>query len=69
MIVTTTHAIEGSTVSEYLGIVVGESIIATSIARDIGASLRDMVGGRSGSYEKKMIEAREIAVREMEELA
>ncbi len=69
MIVTTTHSIEGRSVSEYLGIVVGESIIATNIIRDIGATLRDVVGGRSGSYEKKMIEAREIAVREMEELA
>ena len=69
MIVTTTHAIEGRPVSDYLGIVVGESIIATNIIRDIGATLRDVVGGRSGSYEKKMIEAREIAVREMEELA
>ena len=69
MIVTTTHAIEGRPVSDYLGIVVGESIIATNIIRDIGATLLDVVGGRSGSYEKKMIEAREIAVREMEELA
>jgi len=68
MIVTTTHSIEGRPVGEYLGIVVGESIIATNIIRDIGATLRDVVGGRSGSYEKKMIEAREIAVREMEEL-
>ncbi len=69
MIVTTTHGVEGRPVSEYLGIVVGESIIATNIIRDIGATLRDVVGGRSGAYEKKMIEAREIAVREMEELA
>lgn len=69
MITTTTHDIQGKTVTEYLGIVVGESIIATNIIRDIGATLRDVVGGRSGTYEKKMIEAREIAVREMEEQA
>ena len=69
MIVTTTHDIQGKPISDYLGIVVGESIIATNIIRDIGATLRDVVGGRSGTYEKKMIEAREIAVREMEEQA
>ncbi len=69
MIVTTTHDIQGKTISDYLGIIVGESIIATNIFRDIGASLRDIVGGRSGSYEKKMNEAREIEVTEMEEKA
>ena len=69
MIVTTTHDIQGRPISDYLGIIVGESIIATNIFRDIGASLRDIVGGRSGSYEKKMNEAREIAVKEMEEKA
>jgi len=69
VIVTTTHDIQGKPISDYLGIIVGESIIATNIFRDIGASLRDIVGGRSGSYEKKMNEAREIAVTEMEEKA
>lgn len=69
MIVTTTHAIEGRAVREYLGIVVGESIIATSAMRDIMASLRDVVGGRSGAYEKKMNEARDIAIKEMQDKA
>jgi len=69
MIVTTTHDIQGKPIQEYLGIVVGETILATNIFRDIGAGLRDIVGGRSGAYEKKMIEAREIAVREMTERA
>lgn len=69
MISTTTHDIQGKTISEYLGIVVGESIIATNIIRDIGATLRDVVGGRSGTYEKKMVEAREIAIKEMEDEA
>jgi uncharacterized protein YbjQ (UPF0145 family) len=69
MITTTTHDIQGRTISEYLGIVVGETIVATNIFRDIGAAFRDVVGGRSGSYEKKMNEAREVAVREMEEKA
>ena len=65
MIVTTTPDIQGQTILEYLGIVVGEAIIGTNIFRDIGATLRDVVGGRSGTYEKKMTEAREIALKEM----
>ena len=69
MIVTTTHEIQGKQINDYLGIVVGETILATNIFRDIGAGLRDIVGGRSGAYEKKMVEAREIAIREMEERA
>jgi uncharacterized protein YbjQ (UPF0145 family) len=69
MIVTTTHGIEGRAVREYLGIVVGESIIATNIFRDIRAAVRDIVGGRSGAYEEKMNEAREIAITEMTEKA
>ncbi len=69
MIVTTTHDIQGQTIREYSGIVVGESIIATNIFRDIMASVRDVVGGRSKAYEEKMNEAREIALREMTEKA
>ena len=69
MIVTTTHDIQGSTINSYLSIVVGESIIATNIMRDIMASVRDIVGGRSGAYEEKMQEARDIALKEMEEKA
>ena len=69
MIVTTTHDIQGQPIREYMGIVVGESIIATSILRDIMAGLRDVVGGRSGAYEAKMQEARDIALKEMMEKA
>ena len=69
MIVTTTHELQGQTIREYLGIVVGEAIIGTNIFRDIGATLRDVIGGRSGAYEKKMNEAREIAIKEMMEKA
>jgi uncharacterized protein YbjQ (UPF0145 family) len=61
--------LQGRNVQEYLGIVVGETILATNIFRDIGAGLRDLVGGRSGAYEKKMTEARETAIREMSEKA
>jgi len=69
VIVSTTHELQGKTIHDYLGIVVGEAIIATSFFRDIGAGLRDIVGGRSGGYEKKMTEAREIALSEMQERA
>jgi uncharacterized protein YbjQ (UPF0145 family) len=69
VIVTTTHDIQGKTITEYAGIVVGETILGTNIFRDIGAGLRDLVGGRSGAYEKKMTEARETAIKEMSEKA
>jgi uncharacterized protein YbjQ (UPF0145 family) len=69
MIVTTTHDVQGRTIGEYLGIVVGESIIATSMLRDIKAGLRDIVGGRSGAYEEKMREARDVAIKEMQDEA
>jgi uncharacterized protein YbjQ (UPF0145 family) len=69
MIVTTTPDLQGRTIREYSGIVVGESIIATNVLRDIMAGLRDVVGGRSGAYEQKMQEARDIALKEMVEKA
>jgi uncharacterized protein YbjQ (UPF0145 family) len=69
MIVSTTHDLQGRSISEYLGIVVGESIIATSMLRDIKAGLRDIVGGRSGAYEEKMREARDVAIKEMQDQA
>lgn len=65
MIITTTPSIEGRGVAEYLGIVTGEAIIGANIVKDIMASLRDIVGGRSGSYEKALKAAREHAMREM----
>ncbi len=69
MLVTSTPAVEGKPIRDYLGIVVGETIVATSIFRDVMASLRDLVGGRSGAYEEKMREARAVALREMTEEA
>ncbi len=69
MLVTTTHDLQGSPIQQYLGIVVGESIIATNVLRDIQARVRDIVGGRSGAYEEKMQEARDIAMKEMTEKA
>jgi uncharacterized protein YbjQ (UPF0145 family) len=66
MIKTTTHAIDGRTVSEYLGVVTGEAILGANIVRDLFAGVRDIVGGRSGAYEEELRNAREIALQEME---
>lgn len=69
MIVTTTSTVEGRSIVEYKGIVTGEAILGTNIFRDIFAGIRDIVGGRSGSYEKVLREARETALRELEDEA
>ena len=69
MIVSTTNTIEGSPVKDYLGIVTGETIIGANIFKDLFASIRDIVGGRSGSYERVLREAKDTALREMTENA
>ena len=69
MITTTTPTVEGHPVQQYLGIVTGETIIGANIFRDMFAGIRDIVGGRSGSYEKILAEARETALREMQQHA
>lgn len=65
MIITTTNNIEGRPVRNYLGIVNGEAIMGANVVRDVFASITDIVGGRSGAYESKLAEAREIALEEM----
>lgn len=65
MILTTTPDIQGKVIQDYLGIVTGETIIGANIVKDLFASIRDVVGGRSGSYEKVLREARESALAEM----
>lgn len=69
MLMTTTAVIEGKNITQYLGIVTGEAVIGANIVRDFFASIRDVVGGRSGSYEKALAKAREIAFEEMQEEA
>lgn len=69
MIVTTTPMIEGRRITAYHGIVTGETILGANIFRDVFASIRDVVGGRSASYEKALAEARETAIAEMEQRA
>ena len=69
MILTTTNTLETHPIKGYLGIVSGETIIGANIFKDFFAGIRDIVGGRSGSYEKVLREAKEIALKEMQEQA
>jgi len=66
MITTTTPTVEGHRIVEYFGIVTGESIIGANIFRDLFAGIRDIVGGRAGSYEKVLASARQTALSEMQ---
>lgn len=69
MILTTTNNLETQSITDYLGIVTGETIIGANIFKDFFAGIRDIVGGRSGSYEKVLREAKDIALKEMQEQA
>ena len=69
MILTTTPSVEGRTIAEYKGIVFGEVITGINFIKDFGAGLRNIFGGRSGSYEKELLDARNSALRELEERA
>lgn len=61
----TTPTLEGQTIVEYCGVVTGEAILGANIFRDFFAGIRDIVGGRSGAYEKELRKAREIAFEEL----
>ena len=69
MLVSTTSLIEGKKIVEYYGIVTGEAILGANIFKDIFSSIRDIVGGRSSSYEKELRKAKDIAIKEMIEAA
>ena len=69
MIVTTTQGVEGRRIVQYLGIVTGEAVLGANLFRDLFAGIRDIVGGRSGSYEKELQRARRIALEELQEQA
>ena len=69
MIVTTTPSVEGYQIAEYKGIVVGEAILGANVFRDIFAGITDIIGGRSGAFEASRAEARDTAIRELEERA
>lgn len=65
MILSTTNTLEGKTIKDYRGVVFGETIIGANVFKDLFANIRDIVGGRSGTYERVLQEARETAMREM----
>ena len=69
MMVLTTHTIEGKNVTKYLGLVTGEAILGANLFKDLFANIRDIVGGRSASYERELREAKNIAVQEMAQQA
>lgn len=69
MIITTTNVVEGRPVQEYIGIVTAQSIIGANIFKDILGGIRDVIGGRSRTYEKVLEEAKEDALVELEQKA
>jgi uncharacterized protein YbjQ (UPF0145 family) len=69
MIITTTPNIEGKRIVQYLGVVTGEAVLGANLFRDLFAGLRDIVGGRAGSYEKELKRARDLAFEEIADAA
>lgn len=65
MILTTTPTLEGYTIREYKGVVTGKTIIGANVFKDFFAGIRDIVGGRAGSYEKVLRDAKDISLKEM----
>ena len=65
MLISTTSVLDGRKVGQYLGLVSGEAILGAIVFRDLFASVRDIVGGRSAAYERELRKAKEIAVSEM----
>ncbi|MCR9221433.1 MAG: heavy metal-binding domain-containing protein [Alphaproteobacteria bacterium] len=69
MILTTTDGVEGRRILDYKGIVSGETILGANVFKDFFAGIRDIVGGRSGSYEKVLADAKEMALDQLREKA
>ena len=69
MLVTTTPSVEGRKIVKYCGVITGEAILGANVFKDLFAGIRDIVGGRSATYEKELQRARDIALRELEERA
>lgn len=69
MIISTTNQLEGKKIDNYYGIVIGEAVMGANLFKDLFASIRDIVGGRSGSYEDELTRARKIAFSELEQEA
>jgi uncharacterized protein YbjQ (UPF0145 family) len=69
MIYATTSILEGYEIKKYLGLVTGEAIMGANVFKDFSAGIRDIVGGRSGSYEKELGQAKQLAMKELTEKA
>ncbi len=69
MLLTTTPNIDGKRITKYCGIVAGEAVLGANVLKDLFAGIRDFVGGRSGTYEKELQRARDIALEELQERA
>ena len=69
VLVTTTPTVEGKTITSYRGIVTGEAIMGANIFKDLFAGIRDIVGGRSATYERELRRARELAMAEIKQSA
>ena len=69
MLITTTPGIEGKRITRYCGLVAGEAILGANIFKDLFAGIRDIVGGRSATYERELQRARDIALQELEQRA
>ncbi|MBY0493221.1 MAG: heavy metal-binding domain-containing protein [Cyanobacteria bacterium] len=69
VIVTTTPSVEGRSITTYKGIVTGEAIMGANIFKDLFAGIRDIVGGRSATYERELRRARDLATEEMKQAA
>ncbi|WP_374437856.1 heavy metal-binding domain-containing protein [Inhella sp.] len=69
MLMTTTPSVEGKKITRYCGVITGEAILGANLFKDLFAGIRDVVGGRSATYEKELQRAREIALAELSERA
>ncbi len=69
MVISTTPTLEGFPVKQYLGVVTGETIVGANFFKDFMASIRDVVGGRAGAYERVLAEAKDTSLAEMSQRA
>jgi len=69
MIVTTTPSVDGKRISRYCGVVAGEAILGANLFKDLFAGIRDLVGGRSATYERELQRARDLAMQELQQRA
>jgi uncharacterized protein YbjQ (UPF0145 family) len=69
MLLSTTDVVQNMAVSEYLGVVTAEVVYGTNALRDLFAGLRDVIGGRTGSYERVFEQGHQKALQELEQRA